>query len=164
MFARNILNIRNSIFACLAMVMFASPVLAAEQSFNKLPGRWVGQGWLQTNSGDKESIRCIATYFVKNGGATLDQNLRCASASYTVVGKGALTSSSGKISGTWNEENFDLTGNVSGTSNGGLLKLTVKGPKFVANFSVTTRGAKQSVVISSNGTNIKKLVINLRKG
>jgi len=164
MFAGNFMTIRNAVLAFITIFVLASPAMAGEKSFNKLPGRWVGNGWLQTNSGDKESIRCIATYFVKNGGSTLDQNLRCASASYTVVGKGALASRNGKISGTWSEENFNLTGDVAGSGHGGQLKLTVKGAKFVAKFLVKTRGVKQSVTISSVGTNIKKMVINLRKG
>ena len=157
-------HLKTALVFMIALFAFQSSSIAAETSFNKLPGRWVGTGWLQMPSGDKETIRCTATYFVKNGGKNLNQNLRCASASYTVVSKGALTSNGGKITGSWREETFDMKGNVSGTATRDVLKLMVKGDGYTAKFSIKTKGARQSVVITTNGGNIKKLVINLRKG
>ena len=164
MFGRNFRNLRKAVLAIFSLVALASPSLAADKSFSKLPGRWVGNGWIQMTSGDRETIRCTATYFLKKNGNSLNQNLRCASASYTVVGKGLLDSKGGKISGSWNEQNFDLSGQVSGVASGNTIKLNVNGPNFKAKFSVKTTGTKQSVVISSQGNNIAKLVINLRKG
>ena len=157
-------NLTAAFIALFALVAFQAPLVAAEIGFNKLPGRWVGTGWLQMTSGDKETIRCTATYFVKNSGKNLNQNLRCASASYTVISRGALTSKGGRIAGTWSEETFDMKGDVTGTTSGELMKLKVIGNGYTANFSVKTNGSKQSVIITSNSANIKKLVINLRKG
>ena len=164
MSTKKIKIVRTALLALIAVFTFGMPTYSGEHAFNRLPGRWVGDGWLHMSSGDREKIKCIATYFVKNGGTTLKQNLRCASTSYTVISRGALSSRGGKVSGTWNEETFDLSGNVTGTAKGGRMRLVVKGDNFTADFSVTTTGARQSVVMSSSGTNIKKMVINLHKG
>ena len=164
MFTKKFNILRTALLALIAVSAFGMPTYSGELAFNRLPGRWVGDGWLQMSSGDREKIKCIATYFVKNGGTTLKQNLRCASTSYTVISRGALSSRGGKISGTWNEETFEISGNVTGTATAGRMTLVVKGDNFTADFSVTTRGARQSVIMSSTGTNIKKMEINLHKG
>ena len=147
------------------LMMLALPAIShgADHNFNNYAGLWTGTGWLQMSSGDRETIRCRATYFVRNGGKTLKQNLRCASASYTVDARNELNSARGKITGTWLERTFEHNGKVTGTASGNRLKLNVIGANINALLTVTVTGRKQSVVLSSKGSNISRMVINLKR-
>ncbi len=150
--------------ALLLLLTLPGTAPAADRSFNKFAGRWTGGGWLEMSSGDRERIRCRATYFVLDGGNTLNQNLRCASASYTIDAKNIFNSKGGRITGSWSEKTFNNQGKVTGNNSGNNLKLVVTGNDISAQVSVTIKGAKQSVVMSSKSSKIAKLVINLKRG
>ena len=65
-----------------AGVMGAASLPAlADGPFNALAGRWTGGGKIKYEGGKSESISCRITYFIGSGGASLQQNIRCAGAS-----------------------------------------------------------------------------------
>ena len=61
-------------------VLTAGAAVAADSPFKNLAGRWVGGGSIKFKTGEAEKINCRVTYFVSNGGNSVSQNIRCASA------------------------------------------------------------------------------------
>ena len=47
--------------------------------FSDLEGAWSGAGQIRTKAGEKERIRCRATYTIGRNGSGLNQVLTCAS-------------------------------------------------------------------------------------
>jgi hypothetical protein len=152
------------------VLIFASDTYAqrsAEASagpFAGLSGSWSGGGTVTLANGTSERIRCRASYAVGGGGNNLQQQLRCASDSYTFQLHGNVAHSGGQISGTWSEATRNIGGNVSGRASAGHVQAIILGPAFAANLSVTTRGDRQSVSIRSEGTEVANVSISLSRG
>jgi uncharacterized membrane protein YjjB (DUF3815 family) len=106
---------------------------------NDLVGRWSGWGSVTMNSGATEQVKCVATYFVENGGAQMKQNLRCASTSYAAVGS---------VAGRFTVNGFNVS---------------IQGPAFTAAMAVTTTSCKQSISITPTGFDISRINIGLDK-
>lgn len=154
--------------AALASVTFGtlltiSPALA-DGPFAGYAGRWVGNGSVTYDDGKTESIKCRVTYFVVDGGTGLQQNIRCASASYKFEVKSDINYAGGKVSGSWIETVNNASGNVSGTASNNLIRASVKSEKLDATMSVSLNGGSQSVNISPKGLGVKAVAISLRKG
>ena len=69
---------------CLALLLAAGAAPAAADGpspFDKLAGRWSGEGRLGMKEGKTEIVKCRATYFIEGDGNHLRQNVRCASSS-----------------------------------------------------------------------------------
>lgn len=147
----------------LALLAMAGPALSAEGPFASMKGAWSGPGSITVN-GNKERLRCRASYDVKNRDSTVDLNIRCASDSYKFDLQGGVNYVNGSISGNWNETVNGTAGSISGTVNEGLIKVSVTGAHFSALMSVNTRGNTQAVAISSPGNQISSLTISLTKG
>ncbi|MEZ5907870.1 MAG: hypothetical protein R3D31_03630 [Hyphomicrobiaceae bacterium] len=138
---------------------------AAEAALLKdLTGRWSGVGTVTYNSGSTERLRCVATYSV-SGGTRLRQNLRC------VIGgggdgfhvTGAMNARGSRLSGSWSELTRSASGSVSGRFGGSGMQLAISGDLFSASMAVQVNGCRQSVNISWNGLNIRRISIGLRK-
>jgi hypothetical protein len=137
---------------------------AADGPFAGYAGRWVGNGSVTYDDGKTEAIKCRVTYFVVDGGSGLQQNIRCASASYKFEVRSDIDYAGGKVSGSWVEMVNNASGNVSGTASNNLIKASVKSEKLDATMSVSLNGGSQSVNISPKGLGVKAVAINLRKG
>lgn len=138
---------------------------AADADFRTYAGRWVGNGTINLADGSSERIKCRATYFVVNNGRGLEQNIRCASASYKIEVRSAMQQGvGGAISGTWQETQLNAMGNLSGRASAAGLRLSVAGDKFSGSMSVTVSGTSQTVSIVPRGTEISSVTIGLRKG
>jgi hypothetical protein len=55
------------------------------------------------------------------------------------------------VSGSWSEASRNVYGNLVGKAGGGQIDVFVEAAGFAANITLTTRGNKQSVSISSKG-------------
>ena len=141
----------------------ALPLPALADPLAELPGRWSGAGSIRLANGSSESIKCVATYFVSDGGAQLAQNLRCASQSYRIDVKARLAVRSTQVTGTWEERQYAQTGAVSGrmTSNG--FNLQINGAHFSAALHLTSTACKQSISITPQGFDISRISIGLGK-
>jgi hypothetical protein len=146
-----------------AALLTASPA-AADGPFGGYAGRWVGNGSVTYDDGKTESIKCRVTYFVVDGGSGLQQNIRCASASYKFEVRSDIDYAGGKLSGSWVEMVNNASGNVSGTASSNLIRASVKSDKLDATMSVRLSGSSQSVSISPRGLGVKAVSITLRKG
>jgi hypothetical protein len=136
---------------------------ASAATIDDLPGRWSGWGTISLPSGSSEQVKCIVTYFVNDGGASMVQNLRCASSSYKIDATAKLKNASGTLTGEWEEKTYSALGSVTGKTTSDGFNLAIKGDTFTAVLAVTSTNCKQSVTITPQGLDIAKIAITLGK-
>lgn len=146
-----------------ALILSASASIAQSGPFAGFEGSWSGTGTVSLSDGSNERIRCRATYQVEGGGKSLRQTLRCASDSYKFDLSSNVVSQGDTISGTWTEASRNLNGNLQGKAGNGQIEVFVEAAGFAANLTLTTRGGKQTVAISSKGE-IRGVNISMVKG
>jgi hypothetical protein len=139
------------------------PAHAQQGPFTALSGSWSGGGFLTLASGQRERLRCRATYGVAENGTRLQQSLRCASDSYRFDVNSNITSDGGTLSGNWSETSRNVSGSVSGRVNGSEIQARVDGAGFSASLVLTTRGNRQSVSIQSPGHEVTGVSVALTK-
>ncbi|MBS0530812.1 MAG: hypothetical protein JSS22_15690 [Proteobacteria bacterium] len=162
-FSANLL--RKSLKAAAAgaiLILSATASQAQSAPFAGFDGSWSGNGTVSLSDGTKEQIRCRATYKVQNTNA-LAQKLLCASDSYKFELTSRVTSEGNRVSGNWSEASRNINGNLQGTAGGGQIDVFVEAAGFAANLTLTTRGNKQMVSISSKGQ-LRDVSINMVKG
>jgi hypothetical protein len=145
------------------MMLSASAGHAQSGPFAGFDGSWSGTGTVQLSDGTSERIRCRATYKVDGAGNGLQQTLRCASDSYKFDLSSDVTSQGNAVTGRWSEASRNINGELQGTAGGGRIDVFVQAAGFAANLTLTTRGNKQSVQISSKG-DIRGVNISMVKG
>jgi len=150
--------------AAIGAVLMLSATASQAQSgpFAGFDGAWSGKGTVSLSDGTSEQIRCRATYRVENINA-LQQKLLCASDSYKFELSSKVTSQGDRVSGNWSEASRNINGNLQGTAGGGQIDVFVEAAGFAANLTLTTRGNKQLVSISSKGQ-IRDVSINMVRG
>jgi hypothetical protein len=165
--SRNISLIFTRLFSVTFVAIAAATGMAAHPSsaatIDDLPGRWSGWGTISLPSGSSEQLKCIATYFVNDGGASMVQNLRCASPSYKIDATAKLKLASGVMTGEWEEKTYSAIGSVTGKTTSDGFNLDIKGDKFTAVLAVSSTNCKQSVTITPTGLDIAKIAITLGK-
>jgi hypothetical protein len=90
----------------------------------------------------------------------LKQSLRCASASYKFDLSSDVKSQGNQVTGTWGEASRNIFGNLQGSAGAGQIDVFVEAAGFAANLTLTTKGNKQLVSISSKGQ-IRDVSINM---
>ena len=151
---------------CVAVLFLAASVAAPPVSaslLTDLPGRWSGQGSIKMSNGNSEQLKCVATYFVADGGSSLQQNLRCASVSYKIDSTASLQVNSGRVSGEWHEKIYLVDGSVAGRITDNGFNLAIHAENFSAAMSVTTSMCKQSLSITPRGYDISEISMTLGK-
>ncbi len=135
--------------AVLTMTAAISPVRAADPTFAALDGAWSGSGSVRLENGKSERLKCKGYYNAK-AGSTLGMAINCGNATFKINMRANLRSAGGSISGTWEEREFNQTGNVSGkqTESGFQLKFT---GALSGSMNVSMTGTKQTVSISTGG-------------
>lgn len=128
-----------------------------------LAGRWSGWGSIVMANGATEQVRCVVQYEAGDGGGTLRQSLRCASASYRVDAAADLKLDGGEVAGKWSEHTTKAEGSVRGRAAEAGLNLTVEGDHFSAAVAVTTAGCKQSITIAPAGLDVARVSITLTR-
>ncbi len=130
--------------------------------FSPLAGDWAGSGTL-TVSGTRERLRCRAIYFVSAGGESLHQILRCASDSYIIDVHSDVTEIDGNVSGTWNESTSGVTGTLTGSVRGPVIRAIVSGFGFTAPLSIVTHGGIQHATISLGGPTVAGVIVTFHR-
>jgi hypothetical protein len=146
-----------------ALLHSPAPSHAQQGPFASLAGPWSGGGYIKLTTGQRERLRCRASYNVGDNGTRLQQNLRCASDSYRFDVNSNIVSNGGALTGNWNEINRNVFGNVSGRVNGGQIQARIDGAGFSANLVVNTRGDRQSVTIQAPGHEVTEVSLTLTK-
>jgi hypothetical protein len=145
-----------------AVLLSGSAGHAQSAPFAGMAGVWTGNGTITLDSGASERIRCRATYAVSGDGNGLNQRLVCASDSYKFDLKSDVTANDGALSGTWSELSRNVNGSLEGRAGAGKFNVVVSAPAFTADLSMTTRGNKQTVSITSQ-SQIKNASISLSR-
>jgi len=159
--------LRNSRSVGLAVALIAVATHAQAQAvrgpFATFPGSWSGGGALSLANGAVERLHCTAGYRVDDGGATLIQNLDCASDSYKVELRNQVQATGSDIAGRWFEVTRSAEGTVVGRVSGGRIEGTVSGPGFTAAFSLQARASRQQVLIRVQGGDITQISAELSR-
>jgi hypothetical protein len=151
------------IVSAVALSLLASQSHAQSGPFTGLSGSWSGSGTIGMSNGERERIRCRATYAVGSGGNSLRQSLRCASDSYRFDLGSDVRYAGGGIYGSWSEETRGVGGDLTGSVRGSDIRARADGPGFAANLTLSTRGDRQSVTIRASGGDITEVSITLSR-
>lgn len=146
-----------------ALLVVGSSLATMANPVRELAGRWSGWGSIKLANGASEQVKCIATYFVDEAGSAVQQNLRCASATYKIDAVANLNLASGQVLGSWEERTHSTSGSVSGRVTGSGFNLSIQGTNFSAAMAVATSSCKQSINIAPNGIDITRIAIGLGK-
>jgi hypothetical protein len=156
--------------AAVAVVAFltatgaGSALAQAGEIFAGLEGAWSGEGAAKLSDGSSTPLRCHATYAVSGGGDHLDQSLDCSSPRQAFAFRIELDQTNGAILGAWRELTRQVQGGVTGAGGPGRFELAARGQGFSAEASVVTRGARQSLAITTAGGGFASASIVLRRG
>jgi hypothetical protein len=159
---------RNLLSVGFAVALIAGATHAQAQAvrgpFATFPGSWSGGGTISLASGAVQRLRCNALYGVSNGGATLVQNLNCASDTYTFELRTLIQSIGSDITGRWSETIRNVQGTIAGRVIGSHIEATATGPGFTATLSLQARANQQQVLIRTPGSEITQISAELRRG
>jgi hypothetical protein len=145
--------------------LLVSPVQAADASpFDKLIGRWIGEGRLGVRNGATEQVKCRVTYLHQNPEDPLQQTIRCASAGGSVEVRTWVVHAEGKLTGTWEELERKWKGEITGTVTPRGFKVAVKGDDLKANMDIIVLGTKQVIEIQFIESSLIGLTLILEKG
>jgi hypothetical protein len=142
------------------------PTVASAQSaspFANFAGKWVGSGEVIGADGNREKIRCRATYDLSENGAALTQNLLCASASYRVDVNSYVVADGQNAEGYWSENTRQVQGHLTGHITDGRLEGNVSGPSFTAQLSLKAAGGRQTLDIKPQGANVTEVEVELSR-
>jgi len=157
-------------FALATLALFCSPVVslgaehATELPFNILNGTWAGAGSLIYDSGPPDKLSCLGYYRSTNDGKSLGVALRCKGQPDKIEFRTQLTSTDGKISGTWEERTNNASGTASGTATANTLHIDFEGG-LSGTMSIAFSASSQAVVVtvSTDGSEIKGARVNLSR-
>ncbi|HEX2257568.1 MAG TPA: hypothetical protein VHG92_12890 [Afifellaceae bacterium] len=141
----------------------ASGAAAAAGVFAGFSGGWSGDGTVHFNNGATERIRCRSRGSTSNSDNALQLTLQCASASYQFEVDGRISSSGGRLSGTWTEKQYDVTGSVSGTATGGRFRAVVSAPSLGASVNMDLSGSGLAVTIRPMEARVSEVSMQLQR-
>ncbi|MGE8942817.1 hypothetical protein ACO2I3_12955 [Leptospira interrogans] len=136
-------------------------VPAQANPFSTLQGSWGGSGRVQFESGQSEALRCTAHYTASGGGNQLGLAIRCASASNRIELRGRLVNSGGRVSGTWEERTYNVSGTANGRANDSNIVLRLAGA-IPGSMSVSVARTRQTISISTS-SNVRSVRIGLSR-
>lgn len=141
-------------------------IVLSDDPFSPLAGWWGGKGRLSFKDGKTEDVKCRATYFVKDGGKRLKQNVRCATASGRIEVKSKVTHLAGKIAGTWEETAYNMSGALRGDVTPRGFRVSVDGGDIGlnANMEIVVREREQIIEIQFFSDVLLGLTLVLKKG
>jgi hypothetical protein len=141
--------------------MLTAPV-AVGNPFSILVGTWAGKGTARLDSGKRERISCRG-YYSGKGAKILRLNIICANPSTKVELRSVLNNSNGRVSGTWEERNFNQSGTISGSVTDSEMNLSIDGGGLNGSLKMTFGESSQSVIISTNGSALRGMNIELAR-
>lgn len=147
--------------AVATLALAASAPGAAADPLSKLSGSWSGAGQFRLENGRSEALRCSALYSPKR--EALGLSLRCASPSNRIELRAHLVSRGSRVSGTWEERSYNVSGSVSGVGAGNSLRLGINGGGLSGFMVVTTTGGSQSISMRTDGAALRGINISLRR-
>ena len=147
--------------SAMAVLMIGVPAVAGSP-FSALVGTWSGKGTARLEGGKSERLSCKG-YYSGSGGTELKLNIICANASTKVELRSVLKYAGGRVTGTWEERNYNQTGTITGSADDSKMRLTIGGGGLTGSLSVSIGGATQSVSLSTQGSALKGVNINFAR-
>lgn len=141
-------------------VLSGQQVAAAASPFDTLLGSWGGSGIIALQDGKKERINCTAYY--TGGGSQLGLAIYCKSNTQDVKMRGKLSYNAGQLSGSWEEVNYNATGQISGKASKNRLSMRIGG-NVSGTMIVSYSKSRQNVTISTEGTGLKSVKVKLSR-
>ncbi len=147
----------------LAAILASGAVTAARSAdaVSTLAGSWSGSGRLHYTDGRAESIHCTASY--TGGGNELRMAIQCKSETNPIHLRSRLKITGGKASGEWEERTFNASGEATGTSADGTLKLAVSGGAFTGTMTVTYGKSEHAIAITTQGIGMSRASISFKR-
>ena len=143
----------------------ATPAFAVDASpFDKLVGRWVGEGRLGVRDNATEQVKCRVTYLLPGPADQLQQTIRCATASGSIEVRSTVAHAAGTLTGTWTELERKMHGDLTGTVTPRGFRVNIKGEGLHANMDIVILGAKQVIEIQFIDSSLIGLTLILDKG
>ena len=153
------------ILAAGVMLWSPTPVLAVDASpFEKIVGRWVGEGRLGVRDNATEQVKCRVTYLIPGPTDQLQQTIRCASGSGSIEVRSLVTHAAGMLTGTWTELVRNMNGELAGTVTPRGFRVNVKGEDLHANMDILMLGTKQVIEIQFINSSLIGLTLILERG
>lgn len=155
--------VRNVSLAAAGLALIATGAVAnpGVTPFGALDGSWTGTGQVRLESGQSENLKCKGYYKAKDAGTGLGLSILCASANSRIELRATLVASGGRVSGTWEERTFNAAGDVTGQVSDSRITLAIAGGGIAGTMAVTFTGSNQRVAITTSGTGLKGVTINL---
>ena len=127
-----------------------------------LAGRWAGNGTAVYPDGRNEAMRCVALYKRDQAPGQMRQAIRCKGADIELKLGGSWVVKDGAISGTWTEDTYSLSGNLSGAAV--PTGFDVKATSTFADATVAVRmsGCRQDIVMTFT-QQVDQMKLSLRK-
>ncbi len=153
------------LLAVVAALACQSTVSAVDVSpFEKLAGRWVGEGRLGVRDNATESVKCRVTYILAGGQDQLKQTIRCASAGGNIEVQSQVQHVAGALTGSWTELVRNMSGEITGSVTPRGFRVAVKGDSLNANMDIIVLGTKQVIEIQFINSSLIGLTLVLEKG
>jgi hypothetical protein len=131
--------------------------------FVPMAGAWSGGGKVVLSDGQVERIRCRATDDVGNRGDSMRQHLRCASPSYNFDVRNTVSAYQGQITGNWDETTRNVGGQLFGRASPDLVRARVEGGQFNADVMLAHRGNSLNIRLDPYGTDVREVMVTLRR-
>jgi len=147
----------------LVLLCCVSGAGAEVSPFEKLLGRWVGEGRLGIRDGKTEHVKCRVTYTLPDPGGPLRQSIRCASQGGNVEVQSTISHNAGSLTGTWKELVRDWSGALSGNVTPRGFRVAVTGETLRANMDIIVRDARQIIEIQFIDSALIGLTLILEK-
>ncbi len=144
-----------------AILLVGAPAVAGSP-FSALIGTWSGKGTARLEGGKSERLSCKG-YYSGSGGSELRLNIICANPSTKVELRSVLKYAGGRVTGTWEERNYNQTGTITGSATDDKLRLSIGGAALTGSLSVSIGGSKQSVSLSTEGSVLKGVSITFAR-
>lgn len=143
------IGIRSLVLGAAVMVpLMTASTAFANDPFAGLAGAWSGSGNVRLENGKTERLKCKGYYNAKSNG--LGMAIACGNAGFKINMRANLKNSGSQISGTWEEREFNQTGDIAGKATGSGFALRFSGA-ISGTMSVSMSGSSQTVNISTGG-------------
>lgn len=120
--------------------------------FAQMAGTWTGGGTIELTGEIKENLRCRANYNHGAANNSLALSIRCASDNYKFELASNVVERGGRISGTWSEAAYKVSGQISGRIQGNHIAAVANGDSFTSDLAVTTTANRMMVTMTPKAT------------
>ncbi len=127
-----------------------------------LAGRWAGNGTAVYPDGRNEALRCVALYKRDLAPGQMRQAIRCKGADIELKLGGSWVVKDGAISGTWTEDTYSLSGNLSGSAVPTGFDIKATSTFADATVAVRMSGCRQDIVMTFT-QQVDQMKLSLRK-